>query len=230
MTYLGQGTRTTVARVSDRARGTPVRRLLGGLGLAAALLLGTASPAGADTFQQPPVDTLSAGAAWVNVVGGVEHFWFASATIDRVTGQKIVSASYSASYPITCNQGPGQVDVVFDGSAEGVVHIRSDLSAAVAAAIVRGTEATFRSCGDEFSERFRSRHLIVGIALRANGAPESFPNQGCVDFDDGNGPILVTSNSTSRTAQGAVSINGRSSRVEGGISHDTATNDGPCAP
>jgi hypothetical protein len=68
------------------------------------------------------------------------------------------------------------------------------------------------------------------MALRASGAPETFQSQGCVDFGDGNGPIEVTSSSTSRPVRGVVVLKGQSRSVEGSISHDEVAGGPACTP
>jgi hypothetical protein len=220
----------TIRPAPTRRRGRrQLKRLVGGLGLAAALLLGTAPPAAADTFPQPPFDMSFAGASWVEVVRGVEYSWSMGTTIDHLTGETSVFVGYFASYEIRCGGGgTGQADVFFDAIGPGFARIRSDLSLALAAANVQGTEFTFRSCGDRFSESSRPRRFSVGLALRANGDPEVSTNQGCVDFEDGNGPILVTDTITSRSAQGVATVDQQPVIVDGGMSHDVATAGGSC--
>jgi hypothetical protein len=209
-----------------------VRRIA--IGFAAGLLVLAAAPGvSAGTFGGPAGNLATADAPFVQTIHGQQFQWDVFGQRDALARVTTVGASYFASKAITCQDGtPGEIDTSWNGEATGVLLVARNLAAAGAVARVSGTEVTFNLC--TFAETDRIKSFTVALAVVASSRPStSVDHQPCIDFGDGNGPLDLTSTSTSRNDAGQAFVDGRAFKSTGGsISHQmwSSVPDPACPP
>ncbi|MGZ3585667.1 MAG: hypothetical protein ACXVAP_00295 [Candidatus Limnocylindrales bacterium] len=221
-------------RASPRAARevTVVRRIAAGV--AAGLLVLVMAPGVlADTFGSPDGNLTTADAPFVQTVHGQQYQWDVFGQRDALAGVTTVGASYFAAKPITCRDGtPGEIDTSWNGETTGAFLATSNLTGAVAAARVTGTEATFNLC--TFAETDKTKTFTVALALVGSSRLSRFVDQqACIDFGDGNGPVDLTSTTTSRNAVGKAFVDGHAFASTGGdIAHQvwSSVPDPACPP
>ncbi len=174
----------------------------------------------AGTFGGPAGNLTTADAPFIQSVHGQLFQWDVFGQRDALTKATTVGASYFASRVITCKDGtPGEIDTSWNAEATGVLVVAPSLTGAVAVARVTGTEATFNLC--TFAETDKTRTFTVALAVAASSRPSTFVGQQpCIDFGDGNGPVDLTSTTTSRDDVGKAFVDGHAfTSTGGGISH-----------